>query len=76
MAVTIHVVDVNDNKPTLDDFRIMFNNSKDHFPVGPIGRGPAADAGKMDQASQSRDLLVYIYLVGCLSRLYMFLMPN
>ena len=49
VPVTIHVVDVNDNKPTLSDFRIIFNNFKDHFPVGPIGKVPAIDADVTDQ---------------------------
>lgn len=51
MPVTIHVVDVNDNKPVLANFRIIFNNFKDYFPVGPIGRVPAVDADVTDQVS-------------------------
>ena len=42
-TVTIHVVDVNDNIPELEDFTIIFNNFKDHFPTLPIGRVPAHD---------------------------------
>ncbi|XP_018019328.1 protocadherin-like wing polarity protein stan [Hyalella azteca] len=53
VPVTVHVVDVNDNKPVLADFRIIFNNFKDHFPVGPIGRVPAVDADVTDQLSYS-----------------------
>ncbi|XP_042226939.1 protocadherin-like wing polarity protein stan, partial [Homarus americanus] len=49
IPVTIHVVDVNDNAPVLSDFRIIFNNFKNHFPVGPIGRVPAMDADVTDQ---------------------------
>ncbi len=49
--VTVHVVDTNDNAPVLSDFRIIFNNFKNHFPVGPIGRVPAVDADVTDQVS-------------------------
>ncbi|KAK8742193.1 hypothetical protein OTU49_002167, partial [Cherax quadricarinatus] len=49
IPVTVHVVDINDNAPVLSDFRIIFNNFKNHFPVGPIGRVPAMDADVTDQ---------------------------
>ncbi|KAK3849672.1 hypothetical protein Pcinc_041926 [Petrolisthes cinctipes] len=51
IPVTVHVVDINDNAPVLTDFRIIFNNFNNHFPVGPIGRVPATDADVMDQVS-------------------------
>lgn len=47
--VDIQVTDENDNKPILDDFTIVFNNYKNHFPYGPIGRVPAFDADVNDQ---------------------------
>ncbi|KFM65286.1 Protocadherin-like wing polarity protein stan, partial [Stegodyphus mimosarum] len=46
--VEIHVTDVNDNAPVLKDFTIMFNNYKNYFPVGPIGKVPAFDADVTD----------------------------
>lgn len=49
ILVTVHVVDINDNAPVLSDFRIIFNNFENHFPVGPIGRVPAMDADVTDQ---------------------------
>ncbi|KAK7006067.1 Cadherin EGF LAG seven-pass G-type receptor 2 [Halocaridina rubra] len=49
IPVTVHVVDVNDNAPVLSDFRVIFNNFKNHFPVGPIGRVPAVDADVTDK---------------------------
>lgn len=47
--VEIHVTDVNDNAPVLKDFTIMFNNYKNYFPVGPIGKVPAFDADVTDR---------------------------
>ncbi|XP_023244632.1 protocadherin-like wing polarity protein stan isoform X2 [Centruroides sculpturatus] len=47
--VEIWVKDVNDNGPVLNDFTILFNNYKNYFPVGPIGRVPAFDADVTDQ---------------------------
>lgn len=41
--VDILVTDENDNKPQLDDFAIVFNNYRNNFPTGPIGRVPATD---------------------------------
>ncbi|XP_045101942.1 protocadherin-like wing polarity protein stan isoform X7 [Portunus trituberculatus] len=49
IPVTVHVVDTNDNAPVLSDFRIIFNNFKNHFPTAPIGRVPAVDADVTDQ---------------------------
>ncbi len=48
-SVTIHVVDVNDNMPELQDFTIIFNNFKNHFPTLPIGKIPAHDPDVNDQ---------------------------
>lgn len=49
VEVDILVTDENDNKPQLDDFAIVFNNYKNNFPNGPIGRVPATDADVHDQ---------------------------
>ncbi|XP_076313585.1 protocadherin-like wing polarity protein stan isoform X2 [Tachypleus tridentatus] len=46
--VEIWVTDVNDNAPILKDFSIIFNNYKNYFPVGPIGKVPAFDADVTD----------------------------
>lgn len=53
IPVTIHVVDINDNAPDLSDFRVIFNNFKNHFPTGPIGRVPAIDSDVTDQVSSA-----------------------
>ncbi|XP_066248043.1 protocadherin-like wing polarity protein stan isoform X1 [Euwallacea similis] len=47
--VEVIVTDVNDNAPILRDFQIFFNNFKDCFPTGPIGRVPAFDADVSDK---------------------------
>ncbi|KAG9508984.1 Protocadherin-like wing polarity protein stan, partial [Fragariocoptes setiger] len=47
--VEILVTDENDNPPKLDDFTIVFNNYRGHFPITPIGRVPASDADASDQ---------------------------
>lgn len=47
--VEIIVTDVNDNAPVLKDFQVIFNNFKDCFPTGPIGRIPAFDADVSDK---------------------------
>lgn len=47
--VEILVTDVNDNAPILRDFQVMFNNFKDRFPSGVIGRVPAFDADVSDK---------------------------
>lgn len=49
VLVEIFVTDVNDNAPTLRDFQIIFNNFKDCFPSGIIGRIPAFDADVTDR---------------------------
>lgn len=54
--VSIMVTDENDNKPQLQDFAIVFNNYKNHFPSAPIGRVPATDA--------DNDLLRFKILAG------------
>ena len=43
VEVDILIEDENDNKPQLEDFTIVFNNYKNNFPTGPIGRVPAKD---------------------------------
>ncbi|RUS82130.1 hypothetical protein EGW08_010104 [Elysia chlorotica] len=57
--VIILVQDVNDNEPRLEDFTIIFNNFRNAFPPGPIGRIPAYDPDVSDQ-----DKLVYKILAG------------
>lgn len=57
VLVQIMVTDVNDNAPVLKDFQIIFNNFKDFFPTGPIGKIPAIDADVTDK-------LVYSILAG------------
>ncbi|XP_054089368.1 protocadherin-like wing polarity protein stan isoform X2 [Zeugodacus cucurbitae] len=47
--VEILVTDVNDNAPVLRDFQVIFNNFRDHFPSGEIGRIPATDADVTDK---------------------------
>ncbi|KAJ4450280.1 hypothetical protein ANN_01700 [Periplaneta americana] len=47
--VEILVTDVNDNAPSLRDFQVTFNNFRDCFPSGPVGRIPAFDADVSDQ---------------------------
>ncbi|XP_055589136.1 protocadherin-like wing polarity protein stan isoform X4 [Uranotaenia lowii] len=46
--VEILVTDVNDNAPILRDFQVIFNNFRDCFPSGVIGRIPAFDADVSD----------------------------
>lgn len=45
----IIVQDVNDNRPVLKDFKIIFHNFKDHFIRNTIGRIPAHDPDVSDQ---------------------------
>lgn len=47
--VEVVVTDVNDNAPVLKDFHVLFNNFRDCFPTGPIGRIPAFDADVSDR---------------------------
>ncbi|XP_058836851.1 protocadherin-like wing polarity protein stan isoform X3 [Topomyia yanbarensis] len=47
--VEILVTDVNDNAPILRDFQVIFNNFRDCFPSGVIGRIPAFDADVTDK---------------------------
>ncbi|XP_063227767.1 protocadherin-like wing polarity protein stan [Bacillus rossius redtenbacheri] len=47
--VEILVTDVNDNAPVLKDFQVIFNNFRNCFPAGPVGRIPAFDADVSDQ---------------------------
>lgn len=46
--VEILVTDTNDNQPVLKNFLVIFNNFRDHFPSGFIGRIPAFDADVND----------------------------
>ncbi|XP_066904779.1 protocadherin-like wing polarity protein stan isoform X2 [Halyomorpha halys] len=48
-TVTIIVTDVNDNAPKLSDFQVIFNNFRECFPSGPIGKIPAFDADVSDK---------------------------
>ncbi|KAM4795846.1 cadherin EGF LAG seven-pass G-type receptor 2 [Rhinophrynus dorsalis] len=51
-TVRVRLVDVNDNAPTLSDFRVVFNHyvggGGSSFPVGVIGRVPAQDPDVSD----------------------------
>ncbi|XP_013421944.1 cadherin EGF LAG seven-pass G-type receptor 2-like isoform X1 [Lingula anatina] len=42
-TIIIRVLDVNDNEPQLEHFKIIFNNYKNHFPTGYIAKVPAYD---------------------------------
>lgn len=46
--IDIVVTDTNDNQPVLKNFMVIFNNFRDHFPSGIIGRVPAFDADVND----------------------------
>ncbi len=48
-VVLIHCVDINDNSPELQDFIVIFNNFKNHFPTTPIGKVPAFDPDVNDE---------------------------
>nr|XP_046248999.1 cadherin EGF LAG seven-pass G-type receptor 1-like isoform X2 [Scatophagus argus] len=52
-TIHIHLLDVNDNVPVLQDFEIIFNNyisnRSDTFPAGPIGSVPARDPDVTDK---------------------------
>lgn len=48
VLVEILITDQNDNAPILKDFQVIFNNFRDHFPSGVIGRIPAFDADVSD----------------------------
>ena len=43
VEVEIFVTDVNDNIPRINDFTIVFNNYKNHFPLNVIGKAPGYD---------------------------------
>ncbi|XP_055533079.1 protocadherin-like wing polarity protein stan isoform X2 [Wyeomyia smithii] len=47
--VEVLVTDVNDNAPMLKDFQVIFNNFRDCFPSGVIGKIPAFDADVTDR---------------------------
>ncbi|KAF6198555.1 hypothetical protein GE061_008303 [Apolygus lucorum] len=47
--LTVIVTDVNDNAPVLPDFQVIFNNFRECFPSGSIGRIPATDADVSDK---------------------------
>ncbi|XP_070557832.1 cadherin EGF LAG seven-pass G-type receptor 2-like isoform X8 [Ptychodera flava] len=47
--VIINVEDQNDNVPVINDFAIVFNNFKDHFPTTAIGSVPAYDPDVTDR---------------------------
>ncbi|XP_064633793.1 cadherin EGF LAG seven-pass G-type receptor 2-like isoform X2 [Lineus longissimus] len=51
VLVVIHVKDINDNPPELQNFKIIFNNFINHFPTGYIGRVPAHDPDVSDKLS-------------------------
>lgn len=43
VEVEIYVTDINDNIPRINDFTIVFNNYKNHFPLNVIGKAPGYD---------------------------------
>ncbi|XP_073973404.1 protocadherin-like wing polarity protein stan isoform X2 [Rhodnius prolixus] len=47
--LTVVVTDINDNAPILPDFQVIFNNFRECFPSGPIGKIPATDADVSDK---------------------------
>ena len=49
IVVEVNVVDVNDNVPVLNDFRIILNNFKNFFPHGNVARVPVFDADVNDK---------------------------
>ncbi|XP_045034928.1 protocadherin-like wing polarity protein stan isoform X2 [Daphnia magna] len=49
VIVEVNVVDVNDNVPVLNDFRLVLNNFRNYFPLGPVARVPVFDADVNDQ---------------------------
>ncbi|XP_052061386.1 cadherin EGF LAG seven-pass G-type receptor 2-like isoform X1 [Mytilus californianus] len=59
LKININVQDVNDNKPVLKDFSIIFNNYDEKFITGVIGRIPAYDPDESD-----RNKLVYNFTLG------------
>ncbi|XP_061178872.1 cadherin EGF LAG seven-pass G-type receptor 2-like isoform X2 [Saccostrea echinata] len=56
-TLVIMIQDVNDNKPELKDFSIIFNNFEEHFVTGPIGRIPATDPDEIDQNKLRYEIL-------------------
>ena len=57
VEVEIFVSDVNDNIPRINDFTIVFNNYKNHFPLGVIGKAPGYDV-------DVNDVLKYRFVTG------------
>lgn len=49
VIVEVNVIDVNDNVPVLNDFRLVLNNFRNYFPLGPVARVPVFDADVNDQ---------------------------
>ncbi|XP_059482643.1 protocadherin-like wing polarity protein stan isoform X3 [Neocloeon triangulifer] len=49
--VEVHVTDINDNAPQMKDFQVIFNNFRNCFPTGHIGKVPAFDADVTDKLS-------------------------
>ena len=48
VKVFIHILDVNDNRPVINDFDIYFNNFDGYFPDEDIGQVPAYDPDVSD----------------------------
>lgn len=57
VEVVVYVSDVNDNLPRINDFTIVFNNYKNHFPLGVIGKAPGYDV-------DVNDVLKYRFVTG------------
>lgn len=63
VIVQVNVVDVNDNVPVLNDFRLVLNNFKNHFPLGPVARVPVFDADVNDQVRNSFNTDTYFNIL-------------
>jgi len=57
VEVEIYVTDINDNIPRINDFTIVFNNYKNHFPLNVIGKAPGYDIDVNDN-------LKYCFVTG------------
>lgn len=57
VEVEIFVTDINDNLPRINDFTIVFNNYKNHFPLNIIGKAPGTDV-------DINDSLKYRFVTG------------
>lgn len=56
-TLIISIQDINDNKPILKDFSIIFNNFEENFITSPIGRIPASDLDEIDRNKLRYEIL-------------------